>query len=626
MYDHDSPLEASPAITIGHGCALFLPGRPALLAQGSFRPPSLFATDPVDWNLDADYSKAMRLSHALPAQGGLLTARRNYIRALAASTVKADPVESCGEWSRRSICCSTFIEIFEVFPSWIFLALFASFWLMPCQHRVDQSSERLNLAPRDKRDHTSHSIGLAPSYSPTARHRHRMSGQYNYEYTPQATEEHLMDTAVSGDEYTVGSSNQPNDQWSTTPRSNGVYDHHHQVNGHLEGSFQSMTQHQLPPYTPIRQYTEDQHNASQTHNSLSADFCFLGSTHYTPRLGHENMHGAGYNSNMTDLQYDVVEAGGQLSLEEHTAIQYEGPFHATNAFYNGLEGTGRAEYNPLNDVDASRRMEIGYTTSTSASTGVMHSTSAEDPDNALLLGTLDRDPNRYHQLEPYTDGLVELADVSRYNGHISSMNGSCTSVGMPQPLRVIQAQASQYPSSVEVNPIAGDGPVWTPVPHSRPVMMDSDSSDDQSRIMSDNHLKPPASSWASDAPSPTNTESLADVLYCPLKGCDAKFTGHYRKGNFSRHRRLRHDGPKKRYPCEDPSCTRVFQRTDARLKHHRAEHPHLQKAPPVSRKSMSSIGSDYSHVDSMTDVDRNDVDNGEGSSHGNVLGYQGYYG
>ena len=63
-------------------------------------------------------------------------------------------------------------------------------------------------------------------------------------------------------------------------------------------------------------------------------------------------------------------------------------------------------------------------------------------------------------------------------------------------------------------------------------------------------------------------------ICCDAEGCVAIFSGMYSKGNLARHKRLKHKGPVV-YECEDPSCDRLFQRHDARVKHSRRWHPQL---------------------------------------------------
>ncbi|KAF2638054.1 hypothetical protein P280DRAFT_529752 [Massarina eburnea CBS 473.64] len=97
------------------------------------------------------------------------------------------------------------------------------------------------------------------------------------------------------------------------------------------------------------------------------------------------------------------------------------------------------------------------------------------------------------------------------------------------------------------------------------------------------HPGHPASSLdaASPGPSITSAASSSTILECFFKGCPAKFTGEYQKGNRARHVRLKHTEGGKTYQCEG-GCGKKFNRQDARLKHHRREHSHL--ASPAVRR------------------------------------------
>lgn len=108
-----------------------------------------------------------------------------------------------------------------------------------------------------------------------------------------------------------------------------------------------------------------------------------------------------------------------------------------------------------------------------------------------------------------------------------------------------------------------------------------------------------------------------DIMHCPFDGCSARFTGEYRKGNLGRHRRQKHAGQVLCYPCQGERCTRVFQRKDARLKHHRKAHPDLNVGPATQRKLSSSLGSDW--------IDTNHVQTSHDhvSSYGDQEGFDG---
>ncbi|KAF2856222.1 hypothetical protein T440DRAFT_102126 [Plenodomus tracheiphilus IPT5] len=88
----------------------------------------------------------------------------------------------------------------------------------------------------------------------------------------------------------------------------------------------------------------------------------------------------------------------------------------------------------------------------------------------------------------------------------------------------------------------------------------------------------------------TSADSGPESLYCD--DCDRAFQGKYRKGNLARHVRLKHKSETPTsFVCEDESCDRVFNRQDARLKHHRKHHPLIAPEPPLSRGPSSSRAS-----------------------------------
>jgi hypothetical protein len=82
----------------------------------------------------------------------------------------------------------------------------------------------------------------------------------------------------------------------------------------------------------------------------------------------------------------------------------------------------------------------------------------------------------------------------------------------------------------------------------------------------------------SRCPSPTRStvsitpSNLPDVLLCEKEGCRAVFRGKYRLGTMQRHMRHKHSVHQRIYNCENPGCDKSFQRSDARLKHHRSHH------------------------------------------------------
>jgi hypothetical protein len=81
---------------------------------------------------------------------------------------------------------------------------------------------------------------------------------------------------------------------------------------------------------------------------------------------------------------------------------------------------------------------------------------------------------------------------------------------------------------------------------------------------------------ASSSAASTASSRIPDILRCQHHVCDSKFSGKYRIGNFGRHMRTKHGiNGQREYPCEVEDCPKTYFRQDARLKHHRKEHPNL---------------------------------------------------
>jgi hypothetical protein len=91
------------------------------------------------------------------------------------------------------------------------------------------------------------------------------------------------------------------------------------------------------------------------------------------------------------------------------------------------------------------------------------------------------------------------------------------------------------------------------------------------------------------APSSTSVV-VGNALRCSHEGCKSEFNKSWGKGNLARHLRMKHKDGGRRYICQVGSCASVFQRSDARLKHYRKEHPELVKKPMRPRKASNSTG------------------------------------
>lgn len=96
-------------------------------------------------------------------------------------------------------------------------------------------------------------------------------------------------------------------------------------------------------------------------------------------------------------------------------------------------------------------------------------------------------------------------------------------------------------------------------------------------ISSINHQKSPGL----DPASPHNQR-----LVCSHLGCGATFSGESRFGNYRRHFKTLHQ-THSRYKCSLSSCSKSYQRSDAKRKHERLKHPGLPGPPKRIRYSAS---------------------------------------
>ncbi|KAH7559326.1 hypothetical protein BM1_04263 [Bipolaris maydis] len=86
-------------------------------------------------------------------------------------------------------------------------------------------------------------------------------------------------------------------------------------------------------------------------------------------------------------------------------------------------------------------------------------------------------------------------------------------------------------------------------------------------------------------PSASTTSMPSEPLQCHY--CDAQFKGNKDgKGNLARHIRHKHKKDRRQILCE--YCGQLFQRTDARLKHHRNKHPNFHPPNSSSQRSRQS--------------------------------------
>lgn len=111
----------------------------------------------------------------------------------------------------------------------------------------------------------------------------------------------------------------------------------------------------------------------------------------------------------------------------------------------------------------------------------------------------------------------------------------------------------------------------------------------------------PSSSWSiiTDAPSPIPPPIHDTIdLKCGKTECNASFTGRYARGNRGRHWRITHGDSS--FMCEDNTCARKFNRSDARLKHYRKNHPNLASSNTRNRRTQEIQEVDLSNMSSWT--------------------------
>ena len=82
--------------------------------------------------------------------------------------------------------------------------------------------------------------------------------------------------------------------------------------------------------------------------------------------------------------------------------------------------------------------------------------------------------------------------------------------------------------------------------------------------------------------SESEDSTPTDPVSCNL--CGKAYSGEYRLGNLARHRRQKHGDIEQSYPCEEASCTQIFKRQDARLKHYRKHHQWRAPEAPLPRR------------------------------------------
>jgi hypothetical protein len=189
----------------------------------------------------------------------------------------------------------------------------------------------------------------------------------------------------------------------------------------------------------------------------------------------------------------------------------------------------------------------------------------------------------------FDDAQQSWSDYSNYNPDLSLYKGNLHFDGLGEDykdgLLMGSGQSKDrlvFPRPVQ-NPIlvsVQTSPVDVPNPPMGPEL-DYWSNDHEralSYISSRSETKP--SSFDEGSPPPriangnhghSGRPDAEDVISCP--DCMATFTGTYVRGNYNRHRRMRHaEGQHEQYTCMEDQCGRICSRQDALKKHLRNRH------------------------------------------------------
>ncbi|KAF2632231.1 hypothetical protein BU25DRAFT_144976 [Macroventuria anomochaeta] len=461
-----------------------------------------------------------------------------------------------------------------------------------------------------------------------------------------------INTANNEEQYDVDSSNHQNELWAGMTSSTGVQVHaqgyHPQAYGQPGGHLQTMGRYETPSPMDMQQNNRTQHGIPREYDPRADDSYPLGYIDPTLLLMPRPSHGQVPSSDVYSHQYHRARAcpGQPTNPLAYAGVQQGGQCSELGIFSSGYDTVVPEKYDQLADMVYDAQTEPRYQCTMPGSFGAQSSIPIRGPDSLFIPGVLGRQEDHQAVLGMDTARLMQRLKAPSDNAHVhpvfdrspitnsdscsESMEDSHATIFPPQPLQVIQAQRPQGHGHVSQMtdkslPRCSSLPRWF-VERSTPEVVDPDVSDSRSGLTSDDRLHPDASSRVSDAPSPVHTDASTDILYCPFDECNAKFTGHYRKGNLGRHRRQKHAGQIVEYRCKDEYCSRVFQRKDARLKHYRKAHPYLNTGRAMSRNASSSTGSDWVYADHVTSpyAHRDGFDTGDVSSYGDVQSYQGY--
>ncbi|KAF2849476.1 hypothetical protein T440DRAFT_127639 [Plenodomus tracheiphilus IPT5] len=94
----------------------------------------------------------------------------------------------------------------------------------------------------------------------------------------------------------------------------------------------------------------------------------------------------------------------------------------------------------------------------------------------------------------------------------------------------------------------------------------------------------------------SKSDITTDTVTCAH--CGTQFRGRFRQGNLARHVKHSHGATRPRYHCLAHGCDKTFNRTDARLKHTRKQHPephlpYIKHQQEVNNVGIAAVGSHF---------------------------------
>jgi uncharacterized C2H2 Zn-finger protein len=238
------------------------------------------------------------------------------------------------------------------------------------------------------------------------------------------------------------------------------------------------------------------------------------------------------------------------------------------------------------------------------STNVPHAMNYDYGDHKIYHVPNDRDPSIDH------DAQSAITTQRASHANASTLVVPMSATYRPWEDNFLEAQRTVLPSCREVRPYLrrielfgddlrggiSDSPIYSDFAYNDRARTLHDCDEPLSYFQSpwtpnlaDTVYQPARSSdqeLPRDAPvfPESGASAATESLTCHYQGCKASFHGPHRRGNQLRHLRTH----PREYPCEAVACEKVFQRQDARLKHYRKEHPELNMASAIPRKSERS--------------------------------------